>query len=470
MNGVSVASSWRAVFPIPPRIEIKPEGASAGTTCRGWPAKVLPGARTMTTPAMLEHHGHADRLACDLARLLRGCVTTLALALAATAHAQTAPPADARVLNGIDVWEKSGFEPLQGLRVGLVTNHTGRNLQGRPTIDVLKEARNVQLVALFSPEHGIRGELDQENITDSVDDKTGLPIHSLYGKTRRPTPEQLKGLDALVFDIQDIGARFYTYISTLQHVLEEAAKAGKPVFVLDRPNPINGVEVEGPLADADKLSFVATHTLPVRHGMTIGELALMFNQEQRIGADVRVVKMENWQRAHWFDQLNQTWVNPSPNMRSLTQATLYPGVALLEYTNLSVGRGTDTPFERVGAPYIDGRALALHLNARGLAGVRFVPVRFKPASSVFKEEWCGGVNIVITDRAKFRPVRLGLELAAALRQLYPQEWKPQRLLALLVNAPAHDAVLRGVEPSAIEAAAEAGVESFRRRREAFLLY
>lgn len=275
----------------------------------------------------------------------------LAFTLCGMVHAQpvqTVP--DARVLNGIDVWERDGFRPLQGLRVGLVTNHTGRNLQGRATIDVLKEAANLQLVALFSPEHGIRGELDQENIADSVDEKTGLPIHSLYGKTRRPTPAQLAPLDAVVFDIQDIGTRFYTYISTLLHVLEEAAKAGKPVFVLDRPNPINGLAVEGPLADADKLSFVAAHTLPVRHGMTIGELALMFNRERKIGADVRVVKMENWHRAHGFDQLNQLWVNPSPNMRSLTQAMLYPGVGLLEYTNLSVGRGTDTPFERVARP------------------------------------------------------------------------------------------------------------------------
>ncbi|MFM7532161.1 MAG: exo-beta-N-acetylmuramidase NamZ domain-containing protein [Rubrivivax sp.] len=395
----------------------------------------------------------------------------LAFTLCGMVHAQpvqTAP--DARVLNGIDVWERDGFRPLQGLRVGLVTNHTGRNLQGRATIDVLKEAANLQLVALFSPEHGIRGELDQENIADSVDEKTGLPIHSLYGKTRRPTPAQLAPLDAVVFDIQDIGTRFYTYISTLLYVLEEAAKAGKPAFVLDRPNPINGLAVEGPLADADKLSFVAAHTLLVRHGMTIGELALMFNQEREIGADVRVVKMENWRRAHGFDQLNQMWVNPSPNMRSLTQAMLYPGVGLLEYTNLSVGRGTDTPFERVGAPYIDARALALHLNARGLAGVRFVPVRFRPAASVFKDEWCGGVNIVITDRAALRPVRMGLELAAALRQLYQQEWNPQRLLALLVNAQAHDALVRGEQPQAIEAVAQAGVEQFKARRAQFLLY
>ena len=381
-----------------------------------------------------------------------------------------ATAADARVLNGVDVLERDGFKPLQGLRIGLVTNHTGRNLEGRSTIDVLQDARNVKLVALFSPEHGIRGELDQATIADSVDEKTGLPIHSLYGQTRHPKPEQLQPLDALVFDIQDIGTRFYTYISTLQHVLEAAAKAGKPVFVLDRPNPINGVELEGPIAEADKLSFVATHTLPVRHGMTLGELALMFNQEKGIGADLRVVKMAHWSRAHSFDQLNQTWVNPSPNMRSLTQALLYPGVGLLEFTNLSVGRGTDTPFEWVGAPYIDGRALALHLNARGITGARFIPVRFRPNASVFKGEWCGGVQIVITDRSKLRPVQLGMELAVALRKLYPTQWKPDRIITLAVHTASFEAILRGEDPRVIAAGWEPGHEAFRRRRAPFLLY
>jgi uncharacterized protein YbbC (DUF1343 family)/CubicO group peptidase (beta-lactamase class C family) len=378
--------------------------------------------------------------------------------------------APAAVLNGIDVLERNGFKPLAGLRLGLVTNHTGRNRAGQSTIDVLRNAKQVQLVALFSPEHGIRGELDQAQIADDVDAATGLPIYSLYGKSRRPKPEQLQLLDALVFDIQDIGTRFYTYISTLQHVLEEAAKAGKPVFVLDRPNPINGVQVEGPLADADKLSFVATHTLPVRHGMTIGELALMFNRERGIGADVRVIAMEHWRRTQWFDETQQLWVNPSPNMRSLTQATLYPGVGLLEYTNVSVGRGTDTPFEWMGAPYIDGRALAQHLNARGMPGVRFVPVRFQPTASVFKGQWCGGVNIVITDRGQFRSVRVGLEMAAALRHLYPQDWKAERLLALLVHAQTFDALSRGQDPLVLALGLEPGVEAFKRRRQPFLLY
>ena len=382
----------------------------------------------------------------------------------------TARGASASVLNGIDILERNGFQPLAGLRLGLVTNHTGRNRAGQSTIDVLRNAKPVQLVALFSPEHGIRGELDQAQIADDVDAATGLPIYSLYGESRRPKPEQLQALDALVFDIQDIGTRFYTYISTLQHVLEEAAKAGKPVFVLDRPNPINGVQVEGPVADADKLSFVATHTLPVRHGMTIGELALMFNREQGIGADVRVIAMENWRRTQWFDETHQLWINPSPNMRSLTQATLYPGVGLLEYTNLSVGRGTDTPFERVGAPYIDGRVLAQHLNALGLAGVRFVPVQFQPTSSVFKGQRCGGVNIVITNRAQFRSVHLGLHLAAALRHLYPQDWKPERLLALLVHAQTFEALGRGQDPQTLAAGLEHGVEAFKQRRQPYLLY
>lgn len=250
----------------------------------------------------------------------------------------------APVLNGIDILERDKFKQLEGLKIGLVTNHTGRNLAGKQTIDILKEVPNVQLVSLFAPEHGIRGELDQAKIDDGKDEKTGLPIYSLYGETRRPKPEQLRDLDAIVYDIQDIGARFYTYTATLKNVLEEAAKAGKPVFILDRPNPINGNAVEGSLADEDKLSFIAAHTTPVRYGLTIGELGQMMNAERKIGADLRVIKMEGWTRAMWFDETGQTWVNPSPNMRSLTEATLYPGIGLLETTNVSVGRGTDTPF------------------------------------------------------------------------------------------------------------------------------
>ena len=374
------------------------------------------------------------------------------------------------VLNGIDVLEKNGFKELQGLKIGLVTNQTGRNLAGKPTIDVLKEAKGVQLVALFSPEHGIRGELDQEKINDSVDEKTGLPVYSLYGETRRPKPEQLKDLDAIVYDIQDIGARFYTYTATLKNVLEEAAKLGKPIYVLDRPNPINGVDVEGALADEDKLSFIAAHTIPVRYGLTIGELGMMMNQERKIGADVKVVKMESWSRAEWFDETSQTWINPSPNMRSLTEATLYPGIGLLETTNVSVGRGTDTPFEIVGAPWIDASKLAAYLNGRNLGGVRFVPVGFKPKASVFKDENCNGINILIIDRARFRAVRTGLEIAVALRKLFPADWQVERYNRLLVNGEIFELVKRGDDAETIEKAWQKNLDEFKRRRAQFLLY
>lgn len=376
---------------------------------------------------------------------------------------------DAKVLTGIDVLERDGFKQLAGMRVGLVTNHTGRNREGRSTIDVLHQAKNVRLVALFSPEHGIRGLLD-DKFSDSKDEQTGLPIYSLYGETRRPKAEHLKDLDALVFDIQDIGTRFYTYMSTLGYVMEEAAKARLPVFVLDRPNPIAGLAVEGPVADADKLSFTAYHTIPVRHGMTIGELARLFNQQRQIGCDVRVIRMAGWQRAHWLDATNLTWVNPSPNMRSLTEATLYPGVGLLETTNVSVGRGTDTPFEVVGAPWIKGDRLAESLNSRKLPGVRFVPIRFKPTTSVYKGEECGGVNIIITNRETFTPLLTGIEIATALRKLYPEQWKVDSYLRLLVNADTLERIKRSEDPAEIVRSWNARLDEFRRERLKFLLY
>ena len=374
-----------------------------------------------------------------------------------------------KVLTGIDVLERDNFKPLAGMRLGLVTNHTGRDREGRLTIDVLSKAPGVKLVALFSPEHGIRG-LADEKVSDSRDETTGLPIYSLYGETRRPKPEQLKNLDALVYDIQDVGTRFYTYISTLGYILEEAAKAKLPVFVLDRPNPIGGVEVEGPIADKDKLSFTSYHTIPTRHGLTIGELAQLFNRERNIGADLRVIKMEGWRRWMWFDETNLTWINPSPNMRSLTEATLYPGVGLLETTNVSVGRGTDTPFEVVGSPWVQADKFAEYLNERGLPGVRFVPLRFTPSASVFKDQQCGGVNIIVTDRAAFRPLFTGIEMALALRKLYPNEWKVDNYLRLLVNADTLERVKRGESAREIVASWNPGLEEFRRARAAALLY
>jgi uncharacterized protein YbbC (DUF1343 family)/CubicO group peptidase (beta-lactamase class C family) len=374
-----------------------------------------------------------------------------------------------RVLTGIDVLERDHFKQLQGLRVGLVTNHTGRNREGRQTIDVLSKAPGVKLVALFAPEHGIRG-LADENVSDSKDEATGLPIYSLYGESRRPKPEQLKDLDALVYDIQDVGVRFYTYISTLGYLLEEAAKVKLPVFVLDRPNPIGGLDVDGPIADSDKLSFTSYHTIPTRHGLTIGELAQLFNKQRNIGADVRVIKMEGWRRSMWFDETNLTWINPSPNMRSLAEATLYPGVGLLEVTNVSVGRGTDTPFEIVGAPWIEGDTYAEYLNQRGVPGVRFVPLRFTPKASVFKDQECGGVNIIVTDRGAFRPLLAGIEMALALRKLYPNDWKVDSYLRLLVNADTLARVKRGDSAREIVGSWNAGLQEFRKAREAILLY
>jgi uncharacterized protein YbbC (DUF1343 family)/CubicO group peptidase (beta-lactamase class C family) len=396
-------------------------------------------------------------------------LTSLARLNGSNRTTAAATPADAQVLTGIDVLERDGFKQLKGMRVGLITNQTGRDRAGRTTIDVLFKTPDVKLVALFSPEHGIRG-LSDDKVSDSKDDVTGLPIYSLYGETRRPKPEQLKDLDALVYDIQDVGVRFYTYTATLGNVMEEAAKVKLPIFVLDRPNPINGLDVEGPIADADKFSFTAYYAIPVRYGMTIGELAKFFNDEKHMGADVRVIQIENWRRAMWLDSTGLTWINPSPNMRSLTEATLYPGIGLLETTNVSVGRGTDTPFELVGAPWIDGPKLAAHLNGRRIPGVRFIPIRFKPNTSVFKNEECGGVNIVVTDRARFQSVVTGLEIAVALHSLYPAEWKVDSYLRLLVNADALARLKRGESAEELTRSWTAGLDNFRKQRAPVLLY
>jgi uncharacterized protein YbbC (DUF1343 family) len=379
------------------------------------------------------------------------------------------------VLTGIDVLERDGFKQLEGRRVGLITNHTGRDLTGRSTIDILAAAKNLKLVALYSPEHGLRG-MEDVNVTDARDEKTGLPIYSLYDKDRRrPTAEMLKEIDTLVFDIQDIGTRFYTYITTCGYAMEEAARNKIKFVVLDRPNPINGYEIEGPVADPElvrepQFSFTSYHTIPVRYAMTIGELARLFNAERKINADLAVIKMEGWRRADFFDGTSLTWVNPSPNMRSLAEALLYPGIGLLETTNLSVGRGTDTPFEIIGAPWIDSQKLSDALNRAGLAGVRFVPVRFTPKASKFANEECGGVNIVITDRAAFRPVAAGLEIAYQINRLYSSAWKVDDLIRLLANRAALAAIKEGKPSSEIAATWQAGLAEFARIRQKYLLY
>ena len=288
------------------------------------------------------------------------------------------PPPGPPVLTGIDVLRAEDFARLAGRHVGLVTNHTGRASDGTPTIDLLHDASHVSVVALFSPEHGIRGVLD-ESVPSSKDGKTGLPIYSLYGKTRRPTDEMLAGIDTLVVDLQDVGVRFYTYTTTLAYVMEEAAKHRIRVVVLDRPNPVNGWIVEGPPLDPEAVGFTGyLPAMPIRHGMTLGEVARLLNAEAGIHCDLEIVAMRHWTRSDWYDQTGLEWVNPSPNMRSLTEAELYPGLGMLEYANLSVGRGTDTPFERLGAPWIDGRQLAEAVNARHVAGVRVYPCASRP--------------------------------------------------------------------------------------------
>jgi uncharacterized protein YbbC (DUF1343 family) len=372
------------------------------------------------------------------------------------------------VLCGIDVLARDEFAPLKGKRIGLVTNHTGKTREGTPTIDVLFKASEVKLVALFSPEHGIRGLVDAE-VADSRDADTGLPIHSLYGKTRKPTPESLEGIDALVYDIQDIGARFYTYISTLGLVLEAAKSKDIPVYVLDRPNPI-GSRVEGPVRDPEFESFIAHHALPVRHGMTVGELARLFNEERGIGAELHVIRCRFWDRNDLFDRTGLLWVNPSPNMWSLTEALIYPGVGLLEASNLATGRGTDTPFERVGAPWIEPRRFAEALNALKLPGVCFVPIRFTPKERQYAGKECGGVFIQITDRAVFEPIALGIGMAYVLRSSYATDWKPEGFLKMLADRPSYQALLDGKLPAEIQAIWKAELASFKEIRRKYLLY
>ncbi len=401
------------------------------------------------------------------------------------------------VKSGIDVLEGHGFDVLKAesqagstnsgtadeasvatraerkKRIGVVTNQTGIDADGRRTIDVLAQAPGVSLEAIFSPEHGVTGELDTTHVGSSTDVATGIPVYSVYGGTdaaRRPSVDVLKTLDAVVFDIQDAGARFYTYETTLGYFLEAAAHAGVELIVLDRPNPVTGSFVQGPVADAGKESFTNYWAVPPRHGMTMGELAKMFNAERNINAKLTVVPMDGWQRGDWFDATGLVWVNPSPNLRSVTEAALYQGVALIEGTNVSVGRGTDTPFELLGAPWMKSRELAAYLNARGIAGVRFVPVTFTPTTSNYGGQKCEGVNLVVTDRNGFDGPELGIELATALQKLYPADFKIGRIQELLVNQSVYDALLAGQDPRRIAQDWQDGLEKFQKVRDKYLIY
>ncbi len=382
------------------------------------------------------------------------------------------------VLNGIDVLEAAGFTQLHPnrahpLRIGLVTNQTGLDRHGARTADVLAHVPGLTLAAIWSPEHGIAGQLDTTAITDSRDPASNAPIFSVYGDTdakRRPSPVQLAQVDAILYDIQDIGVRFYTYESTLGYFLEAAAQAHKPIYVLDRPNPINGATIEGPIPDPGRESFVSYAPIPVRHGMTIGELAQLFNAQPNLHANLTVIPMQGWQRGDTFDSTGQLWVNPSPNMRSLTAATLYPGIGLIEGANLSVGRGTDTPFQLVGAPWIDGPALAHFLNDRQLEGVRFVPIRFTPTASNYAKEACGGVNLIVTDRNALDSVELGLEVISAIHSLYPSQLNLEALDGLLRNQSTLKSLQSGDDPRRTAADWQQSLDPFLNLRAKYLLY
>jgi uncharacterized protein YbbC (DUF1343 family)/CubicO group peptidase (beta-lactamase class C family) len=370
---------------------------------------------------------------------------------------------------GIDVLEQEDFAPLQGKTIGLITNQTGVDREGRRTIDVLAHAPGVKLAAIFSPEHGIFGKEDA-NVASTKDEATGLPIYSLYGETRRPTDEMLSGLDALVYDIQDAGVRFYTFTTTMEYAMEAAAQHRIAFYVLDRPDPIDGITIEGPMLDPDKLSFVAPFPEPVRYGMTLGELAQMFNAENKIGADLHVIQMKDWHREDYFEQTGLAWIAPSPNLRSLTAEIPYPGLEILQAGGVSVGRGTDTPFELFGAPWIQGMQLADELNRKFVPGVRFVATQFTPASGLYSGELCQGISLVITDRASVNSMLMGLVIAAALDKLYPEHFSLDKMIELVGNADTIAKLKSGEDPYRIVWDWQDDLDKFRTMRAKYLIY
>jgi len=379
--------------------------------------------------------------------------------------------AEPRVKTGLDVLIDRDFAPIAGKRVGVITNHTGLTSDGRHIVDVLSRSSKVKLVAIFTPEHGLAGTQDDPNVASGTHEATGTPIYSLYNRgSYRPTPQMLQKVDVLIYDIQDIGARFYTYITTLGYALEEAARAGKSFLVLDRPNPINGIAVEGPLLDPRYVSFVGYMRMPIRHGMTVGELARMYNGEKALHADLQVIEMQGWSRNMWLDATGLEWVNPSPNIRNLTQAILYPGSCLLESDQVSVGRGTDTPFQIIGAPWFKGREVAEYLNGLAIPGVRFLARRFRPTASVFKDEDCEGLDIQLIDRDALDSVRMGLELLYATMKFHPGKFNLDGVMRLLGNEDAAGRLKRGEAGSAVVKSYAPDLDQFRKTREKYLIY
>ncbi|MFB3885288.1 MAG: exo-beta-N-acetylmuramidase NamZ domain-containing protein [Thermodesulfobacteriota bacterium] len=374
-----------------------------------------------------------------------------------------------KVQTGIDVLKAQKYEPLSGLRIGLITNHSGIDSEGRRTIDLLYKAPGVNLVSIFVPEHGLSGKMD-EKVSFSVDPATDLPIHSLYGQVDRPTEKMLNGLNGLVFDIQDAGTRFYTYITTMAYAMEASAKKGIAFYVLDRPNPITASAVQGPVLNRDLRSFTGCFPMPLRHGMTVAEIATMFNAENRMNLKLRVIKMRGYQRTDWYDETGLLWVNPSPNLRTLNQTILYPGVAVVEGANVSVGRGTDTPFELLGAPWVNARELADYLNGRKIQGVRFMPVEFIPRNNRFENQLCHGVQVILVDRHALDSPALGVEIASALYKLYPNDFQIDKTLPLIGSCEVLQAIKDGQDPSSIIQNWQAPLEQFCKIRSKYLLY
>jgi uncharacterized protein YbbC (DUF1343 family) len=411
---------------------------------------------------------HGDRGIRKKFRVLAGLLVLLALCNSSQATVKKSGR-PGRVQTGIDVLEAEKFAPLRGKHVGLITNHTGLDALGRSTIELFFHAPGLQLVALFSPEHGIAGRAD-EKFASSKDPTTGLPTYSLYGESLRPTDEMLAGIDTLVFDVQDAGVRFYTYTATMAYCMEEAAKHNIAFYVLDRPNLLGGDVIEGPILDSDKTNIVGYFPLPIRYGLTIGELAQFFNTENHIGCDLHVVPMKNWHRNYFFESTGIRWVPPSPNLRTVKGSVVYPGIETLQNAGVSVGRGTETPFEEFGAPWMDGMAVADKLNALHQPGLRFADQPFIPVSGLYAGQRCGGVGIRITDRAAVRSVRTGLEIAVVLQKLYPAKFDPGKLLFLIGNSATIRQLQAGVPPEQIVASWSTDLANFDQTRRKYFLY
>jgi uncharacterized protein YbbC (DUF1343 family) len=399
-----------------------------------------------------------------------GVLTCAAIFLCLPARtAQKHSRRPSRVQTGIDVLEAEKFAPLRGKHIGLITNHTGLDALGRSTIETMFHASGIQLVALFSPEHGISGRAD-EKFASSKDPTTGLMTYSLYGESLRPTDEMLSGIDTLVFDIQDAGVRFYTYTATMAYCMEEAAKHNIAFYVLDRPNLLGGDIIEGPMLDPDKTSIVGYFPLPVRYGLTIGELAQFFNTENHINCDLHVIAMKNWHRNYFFESTGIRWVPPSPNLRTLKGSIVYPGLEILQNAGVSVGRGTETPFEEFGAPWMDGVEVSAALNALHLPGLHFADKPFIPVSELYAGQRCGGVGVRVTDRAAVRSMRMGLEIAAILQKLYPTKFNPEKLLFLVGNSETIRQIQAGVVPEQIVASWSEDLKNFDQTRRKYFLY